>query len=129
MPRRSRWTATRPARSRGSRPTPPLSLARASRVEGAAMGFSQFFVRRPIFAAVLSAIIFIAGALSLRLLPISEYPEVVPPTVVVHATYPGANSQVIAETVAAPLEQAINGVENMLYTSSQSLSFGVMAPT
>ena len=75
------------------------------------MGFSQFFVQRPIFAAVLSAIIFIAGALSLRLLPISEYPEVVPPTVVVRAIYPGANPQVIAETVAAPLEQAINGVE------------------
>jgi multidrug efflux pump len=93
------------------------------------MGFSQFFVRRPIFAAVLSAIIFIAGALSLRLLPISEYPEVVPPTVVVHATYPGANSQVIAETVAAPLEQSINGVENMLYTSSQSTTDGVVTLT
>jgi multidrug efflux pump len=93
------------------------------------MGFSQFFVRRPIFAAVLSAIIFIAGALSLRLLPISEYPEVVPPTVVVRANYPGANSQVIAETVAAPLEQAINGVEKMLYTSSQSTTDGVMTLT
>ena len=82
------------------------------------MEFSQFFVRRPIFAAVLSAIILIAGALSLRLLPISEYPEVVPPTVVVRALYPGANSQAIAETVAAPLEQAINGVEHLIYTSS-----------
>ncbi|HVS22902.1 MAG TPA: efflux RND transporter permease subunit, partial [Gammaproteobacteria bacterium] len=93
------------------------------------MGFSQFFVRRPIFAAVLSAIIFIAGALSLRLLPISEYPEVVPPTVVVRATYPGANPQVIAETVAAPLEQAINGVENMLYTSSQATTDGLLTLT
>jgi multidrug efflux pump len=93
------------------------------------MNFSQFFVRRPIFAAVLSAIIFIAGAISLRLLPISEYPEVVPPTVVVRATYPGANPQVIAETVAAPLEQAINGVERMLYTSSQSTTDGLMTLT
>jgi multidrug efflux pump len=90
------------------------------------MKFSQFFIQRPIFAGVLSAIIFIAGALSLRLLPISEYPEVVPPTVVVRAIYPGANPQVIAETVASPLEQAINGVEHMLYTSSQSTADGLM---
>src|SRR5262245_11722819 len=90
------------------------------------MKFSQFFIQRPIFAGVLSAIIFIAGALSLRLLPISEYPEVVPPTVVVRAIYPGANPQVIAETVASPLEQAINGVEHMLYTSSQSTADGIM---
>jgi multidrug efflux pump len=93
------------------------------------MNFSQFFVQRPIFAGVLSAIIFIAGALSLRLLPISEYPEVVPPTVVVRAMYPGANPQVIAETVAAPLEQAINGVEDMLYTSSTSTADGLMTLT
>ncbi len=90
------------------------------------MQFSQFFIQRPIFAGVLSAIIFIGGALSLRLLPISEYPEVVPPTVVVRAIYPGANPQVIAETVASPLEQAINGVEHMLYTSSQSTADGIM---
>ncbi len=93
------------------------------------MNFSQFFVKRPIFAGVLSAIIFIAGALSLNLLPVSEYPEVVPPTVVVRAMYPGANPQVIAETVASPLEQAINGVEDMLYTSSQSTTDGVMTLT
>jgi multidrug efflux pump len=93
------------------------------------MEFSQFFVKRPIFAGVLSAIIFIGGALSLRLLPISEYPEVVPPTVVVRANYPGANTQVIAETVAAPLEQAINGVEDMLYTSSTSTADGLMTLT
>jgi multidrug efflux pump len=93
------------------------------------MNISQFFVKRPIFAGVLSAIILIAGLVSLRLLPISEYPNVVPPTVVVRASYPGANPQVIAETVAAPLEQAINGVEDMLYTSSQSTSDGLMTLT
>jgi multidrug efflux pump len=93
------------------------------------MNFSQFFVNRPIFAAVLSMIIFISGALSLRLLPISEYPEVVPPTVVVRATYPGANPQVIAETVASPLEQAINGVEDMLYMSSMATADGLMTLT
>jgi len=90
------------------------------------MRFTQFFIQRPIFAGVLSAIILLAGALSLRLLPVSEYPEVVPPTVVVRAMYPGANPQVIAETVASPLEQAINGVEGMLYTSSQSTADGLM---
>jgi multidrug efflux pump len=93
------------------------------------MNFPQFFVNRPIFAAVLSMIIFISGALSLRLLPISEYPEVVPPTVVVRATYPGANPQVVAETVASPLEQAINGVEDMLYMSSIATADGLMTLT
>src|SRR5688572_32449476 len=90
------------------------------------MRFSQFFIQRPIFAGVLSAIIFIAGALSLRLLAVSEYPEVVPPTVQVRAVYPGANPQVIAETVATPLEEAINGVENMMYMKSVAGSDGVM---
>lgn len=93
------------------------------------MNFSQFFVQRPIFAGVLSAIILIAGLLALRELPISEYPDVVPPTVVVRASYPGANTQVIAETVAAPLEQAINGVESLIYTSSNSTADGLMTLT
>jgi len=82
------------------------------------MNISNFFIRRPIFAGVLSIIIFLVGLLSMSRLPISEYPEVVPPTVVVRASYPGANPRTISETVAAPLEQAINGVEQSLYMSS-----------
>ncbi len=93
------------------------------------MSFSKFFVNRPRFAAVLSIIIFIAGLVSLPQLPISEYPEVVPPTVVVRAAYPGANPAVIGQTVAAPLEQAINGVEGMIYQSSQSAADGAMVLT
>src|SRR6187455_1472566 len=93
------------------------------------MNFSKFFIERPIFAAVLSLLIVAAGALALLQLPISEYPQVAPPTVVVHATYPGANPKVIAETVASPLEQQMNGVEDMLYTFSQATSDGRMQLT
>jgi multidrug efflux pump len=90
------------------------------------MRFSRFFVDRPIFAGVLSILIFIAGLIAIFRLPISEYPEVVPPSVVVSTRFPGANPTVIAETVAAPLEEAINGVENMLYMSSQATGDGGM---
>lgn len=93
------------------------------------MNISKFFIERPIFAAVLSIIVFVAGVLAILDLPISEYPEVVPPSVVVRAQYPGANPKVIAETVAAPLEEQINGVENMLYMSSQSTADGALTLT
>ena len=93
------------------------------------MRFSRFFIDRPIFAAVLSIVIFIAGAVSIFRLPVSEYPEVVPPSVVVRAVYPGANPRVLAESVAAPLEEQINGVEDMLYMSSQATADGVLSLT
>src|SRR5690349_2862203 len=93
------------------------------------MDFSKFFIDRPIFAAVLSIIIFVAGLISIPLLPISEYPNVVPPTVVVRATYPGANPKVIAETVSTPLEEQINGVENMMYMKSVAGTDGVLQMT
>lgn len=93
------------------------------------MNFARFFVDRPIFAAVLSIIIFVVGLISIPLLPISEYPEVVPPTVQVRASYPGANPREIAQTVAAPLEEAITGVENMLYMKSVAGSNGVLLLT
>ncbi len=93
------------------------------------MNISRFFIDRPIFAAVLSLLIFLGGLISIPNLPISEYPDVVPPSVVVRAVYPGANPKVIAETVAAPLEEQINGVENMLYMFSQGTSDGQMSLT
>ena len=93
------------------------------------MRFSRFFIDRPIFAAVVSIVIFIGGLISMFGLPVSEYPDVVPPSIVVRAVYPGANPRVISEAVATPLEEQINGVENMLYMSSQSTSDGVLTLT
>src|SRR5882724_7897491 len=93
------------------------------------MRLSRFFIDRPIFAAVLSIVVFIAGLIAMVTLPVSEYPDVVPPSVVVRAVYPGANPRVLAEAVATPLEEQINGVENMLYLSSQATSDGVLTLT
>nr|MBO2466871.1 multidrug efflux RND transporter permease subunit [Xanthomonadaceae bacterium] len=93
------------------------------------MDFSRFFIDRPIFAAVLSIVIFAAGLISIPLLPIGEYPDVVPPSVVVRTVYPGANPKVIAETVATPLEEAITGVEDMMYMKSVAGSDGVLQMT
>ena len=90
---------------------------------------SQFFIARPIFASVISILIVIAGAISVGALPVSQYPEITPPTVEVKAAYPGANAQVVAETVAAPIEQQVNGVEDMVYMSSVSASDGSYALT
>ncbi|MDR6950928.1 multidrug efflux pump [Ancylobacter sp. 3268] len=93
------------------------------------MNLSKFFIDRPIFAGVISVLIFVAGLLALRVMPISEYPEVVPPQVIVRAQYPGASPKVIAATVATPIEEQINGVEDMLYMSSQATTDGVMTLT
>ena len=85
---------------------------------------SKFFIEHPIFASVISIIIVLAGAVSVGVLPIAQYPEITPPTVEVSTTYPGANARVVSETVAAPIEQEVNGVENMIYMSSTSASDG-----
>ena len=88
--------------------------------------FSRFFIDRPIFAAVLSVFIVIAGLAAMRALPIAQYPEIAPPVVTVTAIYPGASAEVIEQTVAAPIENAINGVERMIYMNSTSTSNGVV---
>ena len=84
--------------------------------------FSRFFIDRPIFAAVISIFIVLAGLAAMRTLPIAQYPEIAPPVVTVQAVYPGASAEVLEQTVAAPLENAINGVQGMLYMSSNSTS-------
>jgi multidrug efflux pump len=93
------------------------------------MKFSRFFIDRPIFAAVQSTLILLSGIIALFKLPVAEYPEIIPTSVIVRAQFPGANPKVIAETVAAPLEEAINGVEDMLYMQSQANSDGNLVLT
>ena len=93
------------------------------------MRFAFFFIDRPVFAAVLSIVTIIVGAISIVVLPIAQYPDIAPPTVTVAASYPGANAKTVAETVATPIEEQINGVEGMLYMSSQSTNDGTMLLT
>ena len=93
------------------------------------MGFGHFFVDRPIFASVISIVLMIVGGVALLALPIAQYPDIAPPTIVVAATYPGANAETIAETVAAPIEQEINGVEGMIYMTSQATGDGALSIT
>ena len=95
--------------------------------QGCCQMISRFFIDRPVFASVLSIVIVLAGLVAMRVLPIAQYPQIVPPEVVISATYPGANAQTIAETVAAPLEQQINGVERMIYMRSTSTDSGAHA--
>ncbi len=93
------------------------------------MSIAHFFITRPVFAAVLAIVTVIAGVLSILGLPVAQYPEIAPPTVTVTTSYPGANAQTVAETVATPIEEQVNGVENMLYMSSQATNDGAMKLT
>jgi multidrug efflux pump subunit AcrB len=93
------------------------------------MRFAHFFVERPVFAAVLSIVTIVVGVIAIFTLPISQYPDIAPPTVTVTASYPGANAKTVAETVATPIEQQVNGVEGMIYMSSQSTNDGNMTLT
>src|SRR5919206_1574781 len=91
--------------------------------------FAHFFITRPVFAVVISVLIVLAGTLALTQLPIAQYPEVVPPQVIVTATYPGADARTVSETVASPIEDQVNGVEGMLYMESQCTNDGSLRLT
>src|SRR3981189_782838 len=104
-------SANLPHPRKGPQPTPSQNRF---------VNISQFFIDRPIFATVLSIVITIVGGIALLTLPVAQYPEIAPPTVQVSCAFPGANAKTIAETIGAPIEQQVNGVENMLYMSSQS---------
>src|ERR1700759_5443598 len=93
------------------------------------MKFAHFFIERPVFAGVISIVTIIVGVIAIFTLTIAQYPEIAPPTVTVSASYPGANAKTVAETVATPIEEQINGVENMIYMSSQSTNDGNMKLT
>src|SRR5262249_26050733 len=107
-------------------PTRNVGSAGTCNSGGSGSVMSKFFIDRPIFATVVSIVILLAGLVAMRVLPVAQYPEIVPPEIVVTATYPGASAQTIAQTVAAPLEHQINGVEGMLYMQSTSTGSGSM---
>src|SRR5438874_3219341 len=91
--------------------------------------FSRFFIDRPIFGTVISVVITLAGSVAVFTLPVAQYPEVAPPTVLVTALYPGANAQTVRDTVAAPIEEQVSGVEGMVYMSSTSANDGLYTLT
>src|SRR5437870_5549377 len=109
-------------------PTQSVGTRRMGTRKGSDM-FSRFFINRPIFASVTSIVIVLGGSVALFTLPVAQYPEIAPPTVEVSASYPGANAQVVADTVAAPIEQQVNGVEGMMYMSSQCTNDGTYTLT
>ncbi|MEM9130223.1 MAG: efflux RND transporter permease subunit, partial [Pseudomonadota bacterium] len=93
------------------------------------MKFSHFFIDRPIFATVISIVMTIIGAVAYFSLPVAQYPQIAPPTIQVTASYPGASAETVSETVASPIEQAINGIEDMLYITSQATGDGQLSMT
>src|SRR5438128_6174358 len=93
------------------------------------MRFAHFFIDRPVFASVISIVLVVVGAIAATLLPISQYPEIAPPSVVITASYPGANADTVSKTVATPIEEQLNGVEHMMYVSTQCTNDGQMRTT